>query len=77
MRFTLLTLLAAPFITAVAGAAVSPNDGGFDGLAKRGGGGYCVKKDDVCNSLNICCLPLVCHYPPASIAGVCGEPIGP
>ncbi|KAI6039676.1 hypothetical protein EDC04DRAFT_2683908 [Pisolithus marmoratus] len=74
MRFMLLTLFVAPFITAAVGAAVSPND---VGLAKRGEEGYCIAKGECCDSLKICCLPLVCHYPPASVEGVCGPPAGP
>ncbi|KAI6163301.1 hypothetical protein EDD17DRAFT_1507308 [Pisolithus thermaeus] len=35
MRFTLLTLFVAPFVTAVVGAAVGSNNVGLDGLEKR------------------------------------------
>ncbi|KAI6015500.1 hypothetical protein BKA83DRAFT_4342718 [Pisolithus microcarpus] len=72
MRFTLLTLFVAPFITAVVGAAVSPNNAG---LQKKGE--ICIAEGDCCDSLKICCLGLVCYYPPAGVEGVCGQPDEP
>ncbi|KAI6015449.1 hypothetical protein PISMIDRAFT_688221, partial [Pisolithus microcarpus 441] len=56
MRFAFLTLFVAPFITAVVGAAVSPND---EEIAKRGcspAGGYCSPGE----SYMTCCAGLTC-----------------
>ncbi|KAI5988377.1 hypothetical protein EDD15DRAFT_2199027 [Pisolithus albus] len=56
MRFAFLTLFVAPFITAVVGAAVSPNE---EGIAKRGCspiGGYCSPGEPYMT----CCEGLTC-----------------
>ncbi|KAI6105263.1 hypothetical protein EDD16DRAFT_1586462, partial [Pisolithus croceorrhizus] len=61
MRFTLLTLFVAPFVTAVVGAAVGSNNVGLDGLEKRqtncgAAGGTCT----LFASQLVCCEGLTC-----------------
>ncbi|KAI6140597.1 hypothetical protein BKA82DRAFT_1004407, partial [Pisolithus tinctorius] len=64
MRFTLLTLFVAPFITAVVGAAISSNNAGFDGLERRGCGAPGLSCT-IFESTLVCCPGLTCTaYPP-------------
>ncbi|KAI6159157.1 hypothetical protein EDD17DRAFT_1614092, partial [Pisolithus thermaeus] len=68
MRFALLTLFVAPFVTAVVGAAVSPNNAGGGSLRKKD---TCIPLKGSCDSLYVCCLGLVCAYTPAGAVGIC------
>ncbi|KAI6114475.1 hypothetical protein F5141DRAFT_1106903 [Pisolithus sp. B1] len=68
MRFALLTLFVAPFVTAVIGAAVSPDNAGRGGLRKKD---TCITLSGTCDSLYVCCLGLVCAYTPVGAVGTC------
>ncbi|KAI5995199.1 hypothetical protein EDD15DRAFT_2518356 [Pisolithus albus] len=66
MRFGLLAFLVAPFITAVVGAAVSPNN---VGLQKKGE--ICIAEGDCCDSLKLCCLGNPMSLEIAGMLAVC------
>ncbi|KAI6099300.1 hypothetical protein EDD16DRAFT_1659528 [Pisolithus croceorrhizus] len=74
MRFTSLTLFVAPFITAVVGVAINPNNAGLGSLQKKD---TCVPLGGTCDSLEVCCPGWVCHYGPTAVVGLCDPPIGP
>ncbi|KAI6114473.1 hypothetical protein F5141DRAFT_1106898 [Pisolithus sp. B1] len=59
MRFTSLTLFVAPFITAVVGVAINPNND------------TCIPLGGTCDSLEVCCPGWVCHYGPTAVVGLC------
>ncbi|KAI6039655.1 hypothetical protein EDC04DRAFT_2603072 [Pisolithus marmoratus] len=77
MRFTLLTLFVAPFITAVVGAAVGSNNVGLDGLEKRD---VCGRAGGTCTMFTsdlVCCSGLSCiKYDWSPEVGYCGFGIG-
>ncbi|KIK14116.1 hypothetical protein PISMIDRAFT_688218, partial [Pisolithus microcarpus 441] len=72
MRFTLLTLFVAPFITAVVGAAVGTSNVGLDGLEKRQ---ECGRSGGTCtlfSSSAACCPGLTCTpYGDSQAVGYC------